>query len=353
MQYTTHYNFNKPEIGEYGLVSNFNDNSDTTDTVLYKHKINIANEYSDSATYVIGNFVMYEDVLYKCNTPVSTAETFDPTKWAQTSVVDAISGADYVELKTEQYTALTPEQKNNGTIYFLTDYGSSSSIYIQAIIYSTEERQVGVWTNGKPLYQKTVEGEIVNSSTQESIHIILPTTTIVNTMHVDELFITDGSFIDCTMVNSDSGATSSIDNSGNLVIRIKGVATGTIPYKVTVQYTKVTDVPGSGIFTQSAVPCIHYMTAEHVIGTWYDGRTMYERTFIPSTAVTISSGSSSAVAYVDETIRVIYSEVVTSDFTHLGSADCKNDGGDLKVTNNTSASVSVKYVTIHYIKVQS
>lgn len=53
----------------------------------------IANAYDDTATYAVGDYVMYGGKLYKCTTAVSTAEDFEPTKWAQTTVMAEIAGA--------------------------------------------------------------------------------------------------------------------------------------------------------------------------------------------------------------------------------------------------------------------
>ena len=66
MQYSTNYQFLKPQPGEHALVTNINSNTDSLDSLLYKHKINISNVYSSSATYTVGEYVTYEDVLYKC-----------------------------------------------------------------------------------------------------------------------------------------------------------------------------------------------------------------------------------------------------------------------------------------------
>ena len=51
---------------------------------------NIANPYSNQATYAVGDFVIYQTVLYKCTTAVSVPEDFDPTKWTQAKVSDLV-----------------------------------------------------------------------------------------------------------------------------------------------------------------------------------------------------------------------------------------------------------------------
>ena len=41
----------------------------------------IANEYSNESTYSVWDIVMYKWDRYKCNTTISTAEEFNPSKW--------------------------------------------------------------------------------------------------------------------------------------------------------------------------------------------------------------------------------------------------------------------------------
>lgn len=53
----------------------------------------IAPYYDSTATYSLGDYVLYQGKLYKCTTAVSTAEEFDPTKWTQTTVTNAINDA--------------------------------------------------------------------------------------------------------------------------------------------------------------------------------------------------------------------------------------------------------------------
>ena len=37
--------------------------------------------YSSSSTYAVGDYAIYENVLYRCKTAVTTAEDFDSSKW--------------------------------------------------------------------------------------------------------------------------------------------------------------------------------------------------------------------------------------------------------------------------------
>ncbi|MBQ1758223.1 MAG: hypothetical protein IIZ94_00935, partial [Prevotella sp.] len=48
---------------------------------------------------------------------------------------------------------------------------------------------------------------------------------------------------------------------------------------LTLYYTKTTDVAGSGNWNTDGVPTVHYSTSEQVIGTWLNGKPLYEISF--------------------------------------------------------------------------
>lgn len=49
---------------------------------------NIANLYSSSETYSVGDYCVYLGVLHKCIAPVTTPEEWDPRKWTSTNIAD-------------------------------------------------------------------------------------------------------------------------------------------------------------------------------------------------------------------------------------------------------------------------
>lgn len=83
---------------------------------------NLADDYDSTATYSIGDYAVYEGVLYRCITAVSTAEDFDDDKWTAVSV-----GAE-LELKanaTDIPTALS-ELTDDSTHRLVTDTEKAS-----------------------------------------------------------------------------------------------------------------------------------------------------------------------------------------------------------------------------------
>lgn len=179
-------------------------------------------------------------------------------------------GSNSVELTYAEYQALTPEQQLDGTEYFITDINGDGQDF-QPIIYSEEEREIGVWTDGKPLYENTVPtgAFILNSSTT--------TYSIAIDNDIDTIADIRGVIIEAGISYNLPDCNVRISfNPPNLVVTRMGGSWSISEGYITIQYTKTTDQAGSGTWTPQGVPAVHYSTTEHVVGTWIDGKTLYE-----------------------------------------------------------------------------
>lgn len=191
----------------------------------------------------------------------------------------------YKEVTESEYEAIpVAERESNGIAYFINDLNNESVQGYPPLIYSDEEREIGVWRDGKPLYEITIDCGALPNSQSKSI-------TTPNNLEY--------------LVNAE-GFTYSIDDSGYQrlvpfsaggnndirvdlqegVIRIVTFATwnGYNAY-LTIRYTKTTDVAGSGIWNGQGGIAHHYSTNETVIGTWVDGKPLYEKTFNISSSI--------------------------------------------------------------------
>ena len=61
--------------------------------------------------------------------------------------------ADIVRLTQAEYDALPSSKLTDNKVYMITDVNGDGSQF-QPVIYSENEREIGVWIDGKPLYQK-------------------------------------------------------------------------------------------------------------------------------------------------------------------------------------------------------
>lgn len=151
------------------------------------------------------------------------------------------------------------------------------------LIYSDDEREVGVWRDGKPLYQKSYNlSSIITDGNWNSVaHNISNLEKVVNISGVAVWEFSTNSFVYLTVpfrnennTNYNIGVRIVSDNiqyiaSSNYSSNINNIL-------ITLQYTKTTDVAGSGIWTTDGTPTHHYSTSEKVIGTWIDGKPIYE-----------------------------------------------------------------------------
>lgn len=59
------------------------------DNVLTKaYQLAGLNAYSTSATYAVDDYVYYNNLIYKCNTAITTAEAWDSTHWTQKTYIE-------------------------------------------------------------------------------------------------------------------------------------------------------------------------------------------------------------------------------------------------------------------------
>lgn len=92
MTNTPNYNLGIPDATDpfKDFRQLFDDNMNIIDNGLGNK--NIADEYDDTSTYNVDEYVIYKGVLYKCTTAVTVAEPFDNTKWTAVLVTDEMGG---------------------------------------------------------------------------------------------------------------------------------------------------------------------------------------------------------------------------------------------------------------------
>lgn len=169
-------------------------------------------------------------------------------------------------------------------------------------IYSTEERQVGVWTDGKPLYQKTLYIASLPSSKSTGTYSL-------NVSNAENCWVVDANSgtSNLDMVRVAEASVSNMQSAsiyarcavvdGDVKVYVEvGRDRSSMSAYVTVRYTKTTDVAGSGEYVPSGDKAVHYSTDEEVIGTFL-GETLYRKTIdtgsIPNnTTKTVAHGIS-------------------------------------------------------------
>lgn len=211
-------------------------------------------------------------------------------KWIQnywqSSMVTTASAPIF--LKKGQTFTVSGAESNYDSAYHVYGIKQGTSGIFAPVIYSDTERVVGVWRDNKPLYQKSVYvGSLSAGSGVSLAHNIANIDTIANYEGIGFNTV-ESRWSTLPRVDDDVtyqrglavGVTNIVIWGASNVQAMTGVT-------VTIWYTKTTDVAGSGNWNTDGVPTVHYSTSEQVIGTWIDGKPLYEKTInygaLPST----------------------------------------------------------------------
>ena len=165
-------------------------------------------------------------------------------------------------------------------------YTGTGDLLIQPVIYSDDERCIGVWRDGKPLYQKTISFDdtmFQNDGSGKKITVTIPDVEAIKTSQV---FI-ENNIMPLTYAQGSIYATYwAIVNNPNtvdIVFRYSSEIGSNlhgffINSTAILQYTKTTDTAGTAAWVPTGATPVHYSLNEQVIGTWIDGKPLYQRT---------------------------------------------------------------------------
>lgn len=224
-------------------------------------------------------------------------------------------------------------------------------------LYSTDEKIIGQWIDGKPIYQKTVScGALPNNTEKLVAHSI---------SNIDRIISYFGSAAKDTSPYAtismgywggtvEYSISVSVDNS-NIHIYTSSDRSSYKNAYVTIQYTKTTD---SAIKVGTGTD---YSTEEQIIGTWIDGKPLYQKTIdfgaLPNNTTKSVNHNIQNIDYVVNLFGAAY----RSSDGIVNTLPCYNHnvyGAEL-VSNSTSIMVttfadrstfSESYVTIQYTK---
>lgn len=151
-------------------------------------------------------------------------------------------GLDVTDNSSDGITEVESATLNQDSLDDVMSAGvAGTQVAGNGLVYSTTEQVVGRWINGKPIYQKTIEGTFASSGTGQDInHNIANLEQAVNVMGylvsggAGETFNIPVGFYNGAQYFSVFFMTT------KMCARLHSSYFGT-PYKITVQYTKTTD----------------------------------------------------------------------------------------------------------------
>ena len=350
--YTENYNLVKPTMAESADIRTINGNMDSVDNIMHATQVSLAPAYDQNETYNTGDIVMYEFLMYECLDDDVTG-TWDATKWQRTTAGEHGGGggsADYVELTQAEYNALTPAEKMNGTMYFITDAsgggGGGGSAKIVDTLWSGSETPSTTGTDITLSHAISDYDFIVFTVNQNSGYDSV-VVVAVNDLTIGESYISTG--------YGGSSIDVFFDYTSDTTIHIKSSASA---YLTT--YTKITGLKfgGGGGGSESH----DYDNTEKVVGTYF-GKTLYEKSY----QNIAGTGASVNVTLSDlsniETIFIVPEASASTDaipFPYVHYSTANIIGGFFTISNGVPtlqvrrgsdmASVGLKYLTVRYTK---
>lgn len=227
-------------------------------------------------------------------------------------------------------------------------------------LYSTDEKIVGCWTDGRPIYQKTYEFTTPSANSTGNIVTNLVNISIKNI----EAIVYSGTVQAPVPWNleyaeqSKNGGYIFLDTNANALKYICGSSFANAPGVATIRYTKTTDSANSFNYGSET----DYSTTEKIIGTWIDGKYIYQKTIncgaMPNTTRKTVAHGISNLNRVVQLIGIIDSDTLgiacNIDFS---SSERATDNAELYIQNTdivlkTASDLSEynAYVTIQYTK---
>ena len=153
----------------------------------------------------------------------------------------SLVGVSTYTASSESYFSFIPRPTNTSVLYCI----ATKNIYVDAKYdYSFDEKVIGTWTDGKPLYQKTIDiGNLPNATSKE---IAL---NISNLDHICDMrgiisFISNENIYDLPIPNahpSDNKNAFQINRRNDSLVITTGTNRSSATGYITIQYTKTTD----------------------------------------------------------------------------------------------------------------
>jgi len=254
-----------------------------------------------------------------------------------------------MSLTADQITAKNFEEYHKRILPYLNGSFPTPIVnkFSKGDLYSTEEKIIGQWIDGKPLYQKTIDcgnlpssGEKVVATLDSNINFVLPVCGVIYTSTAD-------TFRPFPFLwNSQAAQIGyNIEKSGsNLVVKVivNYDRSGEKAY-IILKYTKSTDSPisiGDGN---------DYSTDEQVVGTWIDGKPLYQKTIVSNSYWDISANSWASTGVSMSNIGMVINAIGIRDKRTLPiGARMNNDVVEIISYRTTGDEIDT--VTIQYTK---
>lgn len=263
-----------------------------------------------------------------------------------------------------------------GSLIVYTKSGAGD-LYLSYEDYSEEERVVGKWTDGKPIYRKIIQTTTPKVTTDGTN---VEKTISIADLGVDKCISLSGFFINTVnatvMFNSAIALTFSKPyaqmlwcSNANIGMDVNRVSYGDRPATIIIEYTKTADAENSflpsmvtnNVAINVAPSYEDYSEDEIVIGKWIDGKPVYRKMITGSPPTVAKDGTfvtkNFKIADNIENIIQWYGRIGVQPITYItnGGLQLKTyvslAAGELVVScSNTSFNSAMVYIFVEYTK---
>ena len=228
-------------------------------------------------------------------------------------------------LRKGQTLRVETSRINNDSTYTIYGVTQGTNGIFAPVIYSDNERKIGVWRDNKPLYQRTFD-----LGSDLSISYSAWVSSGVTLTNVESLITAYGTRSD----NSFQGYVLAWNDNTDLKLTTPRNGNNSFIRYLTLQYTKTTDVAGSGNWNTDGVPTVHYSTSEQVIGTWVDGKPLYEKTIVKNNVdMGNNGGNLTSIPHgVSDLKECVKLEMACPKLNYITTSDITSSGGSVIAT---------------------
>lgn len=241
--------------------------------------------------------------------------------------------------------------------YMGGSFGMIANKFSKGDMYSTDEKMIGQWIDGKPIYQKTITGTIPNGQFTDDVTGWLDLG--INISNIDKFLNIAGYIYDTvfpTVWDTDNSHTyfcrviSDHANAGRFGIQCNRASFNEKNYSVTIQYTKTTD---SAI---SIGDDTDYSTEEKIVGTWLNGEPIWQKTVILTSALAFTADTYVATGIILTSANFLISANLTATSGGGGSSNLfgyistTTKELSVKLPYSFNATANAHAITIRYTK---
>lgn len=213
-------------------------------------------------------------------------------------------------------------------------------------VYSTDEQVVGVWTDGKPVYQRVVIAKMPSGDSGE----VLDVSTFGYDSFINIQWKMSNATNDIIIGNTTYASINVFIRNSTNKMMAEGVPTWARGIDATfiLTYTKTTDTA-----TTSKVPFepLHeYSTEEKLVGYWIDGKPVYQKTW-NNLNLKLSNDSWTDTTITTNGISKLIDAIGhSSNGTVITSINCEMDGNYININNTSQTTLYTDSLTLQYTK---